>query len=47
VNLDGVVLAIIEVVDVAAGLLHEDSLDQLAPRQSVGLPDLRVAIEPF
>ena len=34
------VLAIMEVVDVAASLLHEHALDQLVPRLTVDLTDL-------
>lgn len=36
-DLDQIALAIMKVVHVAAGLRHENALDQLAPRQSIPL----------
>lgn len=47
VNLDKVVLAVMPVVDVTARLPHEDALDQLASRQSIRLPAIRVRADPF
>src|SRR5260370_44947 len=40
-DFDKVVLAIVEVVHVAAGLLHEHTLDQLASCSTVALPPSR------
>jgi len=34
-DLDEIALAVVKVVDVAAGLLHEHALDQLAPHEAV------------
>lgn len=39
-DLDEVMLAIMEVVHVAAGAPHEDTLDQLASCDAIALPDL-------